>query len=40
LAHGHGAPPRTARHLELLADMSVLASEALETGVTRFSGKS
>ena len=39
LAHGHGAPSRTARHLELLADMSVLASEALETGVTKFSSK-
>jgi len=34
---GHGAPSRTARHLELLADMSVLASGGARTGVTKFS---
>jgi len=39
LTHGTAAPSRTARHLELLADMSVLASEALQSGVTQFSGK-
>jgi enoyl-CoA hydratase/carnithine racemase len=39
LAHGNGAPQRTARHLELLADMSVLASDALQSGVTRFSDR-
>jgi enoyl-CoA hydratase len=38
LTHGHGASARAARHLELLADMSVLASEALQSGVTKFSG--
>ena len=37
ITHGTGASTRTARHLELLADMSVLASEALEAGVTKFS---
>lgn len=40
ITHGVSAPARTARHLELLADMSVLASEALEFGVTRFVQKS
>jgi len=39
LTHGTAAASRTARHLELLADMSVLASEALESGVTQFAGK-
>jgi enoyl-CoA hydratase len=39
LAHGNNAPPRTARHLELLADMSVLASDALQSGVTKFVDK-
>lgn len=40
LTHGTAAPSRTARHLELLADMSVLASEALDSGVKQFSRKS
>jgi enoyl-CoA hydratase/carnithine racemase len=39
LTHGTAAPSRTARHLELLADMSVLASEAMDSGVKQFSGK-
>ncbi|HWA46288.1 MAG TPA: enoyl-CoA hydratase/isomerase family protein [Hypericibacter adhaerens] len=39
LTHGTGASTRTARHLELLADMSVLASEAMDQGVKAFSGK-
>jgi enoyl-CoA hydratase/carnithine racemase len=40
LTHGTAAPSRTARHLELLADMSVLASEAMDSGVKQFAGKS
>lgn len=39
LTHGTAASSRTARHLELLADMSVLASEALNSGVKQFAGK-
>ena len=40
LTHGTAAPSRTGRHLELLADMSVLASEALDVGVKGFARKS
>jgi enoyl-CoA hydratase/carnithine racemase len=40
LTHGTAAPSRTGRHLELLADMSVLASEALDAGVKGFARKS
>jgi enoyl-CoA hydratase/carnithine racemase len=39
LTHGYGATQRAQRHLELLADMSVLASDALQSGVTKFSDK-
>jgi enoyl-CoA hydratase/carnithine racemase len=39
VAHGTNAPQRAARHLELLADMSVLASDALQSGVTKFAEK-
>jgi enoyl-CoA hydratase len=39
LTHGIGATPRAQRHLELLADMSVLASDALQSGVTKFADK-
>jgi len=39
LTHGAAASTRTARHLELLADMSVLASDALDSGAKRFTEK-
>jgi enoyl-CoA hydratase len=39
LTHGNGATQRAQRHLELLADMSVLASDALQSGVTKFTDK-
>jgi enoyl-CoA hydratase len=39
LTHGTGASTRTARHLELLADMSVLASDALDAGAKKFTDK-
>lgn len=39
LTHGTAASTRTARHLELLADMSVLASDALDAGAKKFTGK-
>lgn len=39
VTHGLTAPARTARHLELLADRSVLASAALAAGVSRFVDK-
>ena len=39
LTHGSGATQRAARHLELLADMSVLASDALQSGLTKFTDK-
>jgi enoyl-CoA hydratase len=39
ITHGTSASARTARHLELLADMSVLASGALDAGVAEFSAK-
>ena len=39
LTHGAAAPSRTVRHLEFLADMSVLASDALQKGVTSFSAR-
>lgn len=39
ITHGVSAPTRTARHLEMLADMSVLSSDALEAGVRQFAEK-
>jgi enoyl-CoA hydratase len=39
LTYGSGATQRAARHLELLADMSVLASDALQSGLTKFTDK-
>jgi len=39
ITHGVGAPPRTARHLEYLADLGQLASAALSEGVGRFAAK-
>ncbi|MGE0240838.1 MAG: enoyl-CoA hydratase/isomerase family protein [Parvibaculaceae bacterium] len=39
VTHGIAAPPRTGRQLELLADMSVLSSDALEAGVSKFAGR-
>lgn len=40
VTHGVAAPSRTGRYLELLADMTVLASEAMQSGLTRFVEKS
>ncbi|MGH6937868.1 enoyl-CoA hydratase/isomerase family protein [Hypericibacter sp.] len=39
LTHGTAVSTRTARHLELLADMSVLASDALDAGARKFTEK-
>lgn len=38
LSFGYGAPTRTGRHLEYLADMSQLQSESLGEGVKAFAG--